>query len=177
MADPAPATGHAAGGLPQFDLAQWPGQMVWVLIVFGVLFLLFSKVFVPAVGGTITAREDRISGDVAEARRLKAEAEADAAAAAAEMEAVRARARKLALDARNEAKQAAAARRASEDARFSEVMAAAESRIGAARAEAMTHVQAIAVTTAQAMIEKLTGLGASAAEVELAMAGASGQRG
>jgi len=171
MADPAAAAGQGAGGLPQFDLAQWPGQMVWVLIVFGLLYLLFAKVFVPAVGGTITAREDRISADIAEARRLKAEAEADAAAAAGEMGAVRARAQKVASDAKDEAKQAATARQAAEDVKLGEAMARAEARIGAARAEAMTHVRAIAVATAQAMIERLTGRGATTGEVEQALVG------
>src|SRR5271154_6647820 len=83
QATTAPAD-SGAGGLPQFDLVQWPGQMVWMLIIFGALFALFAKVFVPSVGGTIAEREDRISGDVCEARRLRDEADAQAAAAAAE---------------------------------------------------------------------------------------------
>jgi F-type H+-transporting ATPase subunit b len=174
MVDTATSAGHGAGGLPQFDLAQWPGQMVWVLIVFGILFVLFAKVFVPRVGGTITAREDRISGDIAEARRLKAEAEADAVAAAGEMAAVRARAQKLAVEAKNEAKRIATARQAAEDAKLGEAMAAAETRIAAARGEAMGHVRAIAVTTAQAMIERLTGRGATVGEVEMGLAGDPG---
>jgi F-type H+-transporting ATPase subunit b len=48
-ASTAPAD-SGAGGLPQFDLAQWPGQMVWMLIIFGVMFALFARVFVPSVG-------------------------------------------------------------------------------------------------------------------------------
>src|ERR1700755_3019749 len=88
-----------AGGLPQFDLAQWPGQMVWMLIIFGVMFALFSKVFVPGIGGAIAEREDLISGDVGEARRLRDEADAQAAAAAAETAQARAQAQKLALEA------------------------------------------------------------------------------
>ena len=63
MADAASAAAgaeHASAGLPQFDLGQWPGQMVWMLIVFGVMLILFARVFVPKVGGTIAAREDKI---------------------------------------------------------------------------------------------------------------------
>jgi len=43
----AAAAGHGSGGLPQFDPSWWPGQMVWMLIIFGVMFFLFAKVFVP----------------------------------------------------------------------------------------------------------------------------------
>src|SRR5580693_414287 len=89
-----------SGGLPQFDLSQWPGQMVWMLIIFGILFLLFRFVFVPNVGGTIAAREDKIGGDIGEARRLRDEAEAQSKAAAEELAQARTRAQRLAADAK-----------------------------------------------------------------------------
>ncbi len=174
MADPATAAAaaeHGSGGLPQFDLAQWPGQMIWMLIIFGVLVFLFAKVFVPNVGGTIAARDDKIGGDIGEARRLRDEAQAQTQAAADELAAARARSQKLALDAKAAANAEAAARRAEEDARLAETLTAAEARIGAVKAEAMTHVRAIAAETAQAMVERLTGSAASAAEVERALAG------
>ena len=80
----AAAGGHAEGGLPQFDFAQWPGQILWFLIIFFAL-LLFVRFFAaPKVGGTIEAREGKIAGDIAEARRLKDEADAQAQAAAAD---------------------------------------------------------------------------------------------
>lgn len=178
MADP--ATVHAAaapdagaGGLPQFDVAQWPGQMVWVLVIFAILYGLFAKVFVPRVGGAISDREARIAGDIAEARRIRDQARADADAAAGDMAAARARAQKLAADAGTEAKAAAAARQAAEEARLAETLAAAEMRIAAARADAMVHVHAIAIETAEAMISRLTGRAAAPGEVQGALAGAS----
>ena len=86
----AAAPDAGSGGLPQFDLAKWPGQMVWMLIIFGVMLFLFAKVFVPRVGGTISEREDRIAGDIGDARRLKAQADEQAAQAAEEMTLARA---------------------------------------------------------------------------------------
>jgi len=174
MADPAATTaaaGGAASGLPQFDASQWPGQMVWVLVIFAVLYVLFSKVFVPGVGGAIAEREDRIASDIKEARRLKEEAEAQARAAAEEMEAARERAQKLAADAKAEAKSIAAKRRAEEAGWLAKGFADAEARIAAARDEAMRHVRSIAAETAEAMIERLTGAPASAVEIHAALAG------
>jgi F-type H+-transporting ATPase subunit b len=168
MADPASAPD--AGGLPQFDLAQWPGQMVWMLIIFSVLVYLFAKVFVPNVGGTIAAREDKIGGDIGDARRLRDEAAAQSKAAAEELASARARAQKVALDAKTAAGAEAAARRAEEDARLAATLAEAEARIGAVKAEAMTHVRAIAAETVGAIVERLTGAGAAAGEIERALA-------
>jgi len=175
-ADPATAAAqaaaeHGSGGLPQFDLALWPGQMVWMLIIFGVMFFLFAKVFVPRVGGAIADREDRIAGDIGRARRLKEEAEAQAAASAEETAKARAAAQKLALDAKAKALADAAAREAVEEAKLHERLAKSDAMITATRDEAMTHVAAIASDTAQAIVAKLTGAAATPEEVASALAG------
>ena len=167
MAEPTPAAG--GGGLPQFDLAQWPGQVFWMLVIFAVLYVLFSRVFIPRVAGTLDAREDKISGDIGEAKRMRDAAKADMDTAVGELALARARAQKVALDAQSEAKAAAVARQAVEEAKLAEAMAMAEARIAAARTEAMGHVRAIAVETAQAMIHRLTGAEVSSAEVERAI--------
>jgi F-type H+-transporting ATPase subunit b len=171
QASTAPAD-SGAGGLPQFDLAQWPGQMVWMLIIFGVLFILFARVFVPKVGGAIADREDRISGDFGAARKLKDEADALAAAAAAEMEQARAAAQKLAVDAKTAARADAAKREALEEAKIAETLAKSEAMLASAREAAMSHVRGIAEDAAGLIISKLTGAAASADEIKSAATGA-----
>ncbi|MEI9963720.1 MAG: hypothetical protein WDM92_02485 [Caulobacteraceae bacterium] len=175
MAD-APTTGttapaEGAGGLPQFDTAWWPGEMVWFVIIFAVVFVLMTKVFVPRLGGTITEREDRIAGDIAQARKLKEQAEAQAAAADAEIAAARASAQKMAAEAKGRVQAEAAQRQAVEEAKLGESLAAAEAQIRAARDQAMANVGAIAAETAQAIVAKLTGQAATTAEVEAALSG------
>jgi F-type H+-transporting ATPase subunit b len=175
MADPtttAAVAEKATGGLPQFDPAPWPSEIFWALLIFGVLYLVIAKVFAPAIGDTIDRREDTIAGDIGDARRARDAALADLEAAAREMAAARGRAKQLALDAQSEAKAIAAARQAEEDAKIAASLAEAEARIALARAEAMGHVRAIAVDTAQAIIQKLTGTDVTAAEVETALGAA-----
>jgi F-type H+-transporting ATPase subunit b len=166
----AAAAGGGSGGLPQFDPTWWPGQMVWMLIIFGVMFFLFAKVFVPKVGGAMADREDRISGDIGDARRLKEAADAEAAAAAAETVQARAAAQKLALDAKAKAHAEAAQREALEEAKLAETLAKAEGHIAATRDQAMTHVRDIAADTAASIIEKLTGAAATSDEIHSAAA-------
>jgi len=164
---PVPAT---ASGLPQFDLAQWPGEAVWMLFIFVVLFLLFSRVFVPRVGGTISAREDRIAGDIGDARRLKAQADEEAAAGAAETAQARARAQRLALDAKARAQAEAASAGALEEAKLAEQLAKAELQIAATRDQAMSNVRQIALEAAGSIVEKLTGTAPTAAQLSAAQA-------
>jgi F-type H+-transporting ATPase subunit b len=164
---PVPAT---ASGLPQFDLAQWPGEAVWMLAIFVVLFLLFSRVFVPRVGGTISAREDRIAGDIGDARRLKAQADEEAAAGAAETAQARARAQRLALDAKARAQAESASAGALEEAKLAEQLAKAELQIAATRDQAMSNVRQIALEAAGSIVEKLTGTAPTAAQLSAAQA-------
>lgn len=158
----------SSGGLPQFDLSQWPGEIVWALAIFLVLYLLFAFVFVPAVGGAIDKREDKISGDVGDARRLRDEAQAQADAAAAELGEARAKAHKLAAEARAQARAEAGARQAEEDVKLSALLGEAEGRIAVARGQAMREVAAIAAGAAGAIVERLTGLAPSPDEIERA---------
>jgi F-type H+-transporting ATPase subunit b len=160
---------HASGGLPQFDPAYWPGQIVWLLVIFVLLYVMLSKVVLPKVGGAIERRDGKIAGDIAEARRLKEEAEAQAAAAAAADAEVRGRAQKLAADAKAKAQAAAAASEKAEDERLGVKLEQAEASINAAREIAMGNVRTIAAETAQAIVEKLTGQAADAAEIDAAL--------
>lgn len=161
----AAAAGHAEGGLPQFDFAQWPGQIAWFLIVFFGLMLFVRFFAAPKVGGTIEAREGQIAGDIAEARRMKEEADAQAAVAQAEANQARAAAQKVAAEARAKAQAEIAARLAEEEAKLAAAGAEAEARIAKARESAMANVSGIAADTAQAIVQKLTGKAATAAEL------------
>ena len=158
-------------GLPQFDFQWWPGQIVWFLIIF-IAMLVFVRLFAaPRVGGTIDAREDKISGDIADARRLKEEAEAQAQAAAAETAQARAAAQRVAAEARAKAQAEVAAKLAVEEAKLAEKAAVAEARIGEARDAAMANVASIAGDAAGAIVGKLTGRAATAAELATAARG------
>lgn len=161
-----------SGGLPQFDFQWWPGQIVWFLIIF-IAMLVFVRVFAaPRIGDTIDAREDKISGDIADARRLKDEAEAQAQAAAAETAQARAAAQRVAAEARAKAQAEVAAKLAAEEAKLAAAGAQAEARIGKAKDAAMANVATIAGDAAGAIVGKLTGRAASAAELTAASRGA-----
>ena len=153
----AEAPGGHAPGMTQLGPTWWGGQIVWLSLIFLVLYLVLAKVLLPKVGRAIDAREGKISGDIADARRLKQEAEAQAQAGEAELAEARGKAHKTASDAKAKAAANAAERQAGEEAKLNERLATAEAEIRAARDQAMGNVDAIAVETAQAIVEKLTG--------------------
>lgn len=166
----APQGHEGGGGLPQLQFEHWGGQIVWLLLIFAVLYVVLSKVLLPRVSGAIDERGGKIAGDIADARRMKDEAEAQARAAASEVAEARAKAQKTAADAKAKASAEAAERQAKEEAVLAEKLAAAEASIQAARDQAMSQVRVVAEETAGAIVEKLTGKAASAAELKSALA-------
>ena len=157
--------------MPQFDFATWPGQIAWALVIFAGLYLVMRGRFLPRLRATMEARQERIDGDMAEARNLRDQAEGQAEVARAEAAEGRARAQRTASDAKAAAAAEAAKRNAALEAKLSTRLAAAEDRIRAARDQAMGQVAGIASDTAAVLTEKLTGQAPSDGEIERAVAG------
>ncbi len=161
---------HGEGGLPQFRFEYWGGQIVWLLLIFIILYVLLARVFVPRLRRVIDERADTIATAVEQARSVQGEAAQQKATAEAELADARTRSQRLASDARAKAAADTAAAQAAEDAKVAEKVAEAEARIRATRDAAMTNVGAIASETAAAIVAKLTGKAATAAEVKAAVA-------
>ena len=167
------APAKASGGMPQFDFAVWPGQIVWALIIFVSLYVVLSRVLLPRVRGALDARAEKISGDMDEARRLRDEAQGQAEAAAREIADARSRAQRTAADAKARAADDAKSRQGDLDADLNRKIAEAEATIRASRDQAMTNVRGIAADAVGAIAVKLTGQAASAEEVEAALTAVS----
>jgi len=61
--------------MPQLNPLDWGPQLIWLLITFGILYLLMVYVALPRIGGVIEARAARIAKDLATADSLRRETE------------------------------------------------------------------------------------------------------
>jgi F-type H+-transporting ATPase subunit b len=173
----APAETHAAteahggehGTFPPFDPTTFGSQLVWLVICFGALFLLMSRVALPRIGGILAEREGRMSGDLAEAARLKQETDAAIAAYEQALATARQNAHDIARKARDAAKAEIDADRARIEGDLQGRLEAAEAQIGEVKARAIKEVDAIAGDAAQAMVETLLGAGVGKAEIAAAV--------
>lgn len=163
--------GGGGGGLPQLEMEYWGGQIVWLLLIFGLLYILISRVFAPRLRGVLDLRAKTISDAVAAARAVQAEADAQAEAARSEVAEARAAARSTAAAAKAGVTADIARRQAEEEARVGARLAEAEAAIAQTRDAAMGQVAKIAEDTTQAILTKLTGQPAPAVEVSAALSG------
>jgi F-type H+-transporting ATPase subunit b len=142
------------------------GRLIFLAII------IFVAKAPKAIAAALDARSAKIQDDLNEAaRRVQTEADEQRRAAQSEVDEARGRAQRVALEARAKVAAEAAERQAAEDAKVNAKIAEAEASIRQARDAAMANVGAIASDTAQAIVEKLTGKPASAADIAAAMGG------
>ena len=164
---------HATGVFPPFDASTYPSQLLWLVITFGLFYLVMQKIIVPRLGGILEQRHDRIAQDLDEASRLKSEADAAVETYEKELGEARSRASVIGETAREAAKSKAAADRAAIEAELSQKLSAAEVRIGEIKAQAFAQVGTIAEETATAIVDQLIGAKAGADDIKAAVAAAS----
>jgi len=163
--------------MPQLVFADFPPQLVWLLITFVVLYVLMAKVALPRVTAVLDARAAKIGGDVKAAEKLKDEAAAALAAYEKTMADARAKANATIQEAAQKAAAAAAARQADFAAVLKERSDAAEQRIAAARAKAMGEIARVAGEATAAVVKRLIGGDAPDAAVRQAVDAAMRGRG
>ena len=159
-----PAGGHARP-FPPFDKQTFPSQLLWLTLTFVALYLLMSRIALPRIGSILDRRRARISGDLAEALRLKGESDAAIAAYEKSLADARARAQALVNDSRQrQAAEAEAARKAL-DATLNARIAEAERGIAQTKSAAMVNVRGIATEAAAAIVERLIGIAPSSPDM------------
>lgn len=150
------------GGFPPFQKDTFGSQLLWLAIFFIALYLIASKLALPRVGSIIADRRQRISGDLAEAARMKEAADAAIAAYEKGLADARVRAQAIAAETRAKVNAEAEANRKAVEADLHGKLTAAEQAIAATRTAAMANVQGIAQEAAIAIVARLTGNAPSA---------------
>jgi|TARA_B110000971_G_C19837865_1_gene421153 F-type H+-transporting ATPase subunit b len=65
----------AEAGMPQLDPTYWASQSFWLILIFTLLYLALSKMFIPKIKEGLDDRENKIKDDLDEAQELKLIAE------------------------------------------------------------------------------------------------------
>jgi F-type H+-transporting ATPase subunit b len=163
--------------MPQFDPATFSPQLFWLLVSFGVLFVAMWRYALPRLSGILEARQNRIDHDLEKAAALKE----DADKVLAEYEVALAGARDRAVAVVKQASDEMAAESARRHEAFGRELAQrtgeAETRIAAAKEEALANLKTVAAEVAVAATAKLIRVQLSPDQVQGAVEDAMRSRG
>jgi F-type H+-transporting ATPase subunit b len=145
--------------MPQLDFGNplMIAQIVWLLIIFGLLYYVLSTYALPRVESVLEERRARIAADLEAAQAAKAEADAAMTAHREATAKARAEAQAAIADALQGAQAEAQARTDALNAKLARQIEEAEARIAAARDSAMGALRQVATETAESLVSKLTG--------------------
>ncbi len=163
------AAQSGGGTFPPFDPTYFASQLLWLLITFGAFYLIMSRVVIPRLAGILESRHDRITRDLDETQRLKAEADAAEAAYEHELAEAKRNAHAIASEATEKAKQEAAGAREKVEAELAEKLSEAEARIAGIKSDAMAKVGDIAGNTTDEILKLLVGEKATKADIAKAI--------
>jgi F-type H+-transporting ATPase subunit b len=158
--------------MPQLNPLDWAPQLIWLVITFGVLYLLMKWVALPKIGSVIEMRQGRIAGDLEAADKLRRETQEAIAAYEQALAEAKARAHGIAQEARNRLKDEVAAERTTLERDLSAKSAEAEAQIHQAKVSALKEVNAVASDTAAEIVRRLIGIAPTKPEVSAAVAAA-----
>jgi F-type H+-transporting ATPase subunit b len=158
--------------MPQLNPLDWAPQLIWLVITFGVLYLLMKWVALPKIGSVIEMRQGRIAGDLEAADKLRRETQEAIAAYEQALAEAKARAHGIVQEARNRLKDEVAAERTALERDLSAKSAEAEAQIHQAKVSALKEVNAVASDTATEIVRRLIGIAPTKPEVSAAVAAA-----
>lgn len=161
-------TGAAAakeGGMPQLDTHSFAPQLVWLAIAFVALYLVMSKLAVPAISDTLAKRQAKIQSDLDAAEKANEDTRALVAAYEKSLADSREAARTVTRQQGEADAGVASAQLGQLHDRLAAQIADAEKRIAKQRDEVMAGLEQMATEIAQGAYAKLAGQPADAGQL------------
>jgi len=155
--------------MPQLNPLDWAPQLIWLLLTFGILYLLMVFVALPRIGAVIDKRAAHIASDLASADKLRRETEEAIAAYEQALAEAKQKAHAIIDEGRAKLKKKTAAKRAKLEKELAARSAEAEARIEKAKASAMKEVSAVAVDVASDIVRNLIGTAPAKGDIENAV--------
>ena len=133
------------------------GQVFWLLLFFGLTFLVVGLGMVPKIMGTVELRDQQIAGDLAAAQAARDAADSEEEAWRKRENANRADAQAVIVEAKAKAAASNAAKLAEAQTRLDAQLAEAEAGIAAARTSALAEIEDVAADAARDIVARIAG--------------------
>lgn len=163
--------------MPQLDPTHFASQIFWLVVCFGVLYLLMARIALPRVGQLLQERRDRVQNDRARAEAIHLEAQDALAAYQASLAEARAGAQAITAEAAQAAADETSQKVEALGAKLAVELSEAEARLAEQRDKAMAELRKAAREITSDAVERLTGLKPEARTVTSAVTAAAKGKG
>ncbi len=144
--------------LPQFNTTFFPSQLFWLVIFFGMLYILMARFALPRITNVLSERQRRIEEDLDRAAQLKAQTEETIRDYEQALADARSQARAILQRSQEEITHLVQSRHREVTERLAAEVKAGEESIAAAKQVVLEKVPEIAAEVAEATVTRLVDL-------------------
>jgi len=149
--------GAESGGMPQLNPEFWVSQIFWLILTFGILYIVLSKLILPKISANLELRKSQIQENIEAAEKQRRSSddklkEYDKIILKSKLEA-----KNIFRDAREKVIKDINSKKETLDKQIDEEIKKAEQEIGVLRKNAPEKISKIAIETSTQLVKKLIG--------------------
>ena len=148
---------ESEAGMPQLDPKYWMSQAFWLILIFTLLYLVLSKIFIPKIKDSIDERENKIKDDLDEAQELKNLAEQKLKEYELSIEEAKKEMQKIIFESKNKLNSEIQSKKKVFDKEIEIEIKNAEKEIEILKKNSLKNISAISEEIASKVIEQISG--------------------
>jgi F-type H+-transporting ATPase subunit b len=147
----------AEAGMPQLDPTYWASQAFWLILIFTLLYLTLSKIFIPKIKESIDDRENKIKDDLDEAQKLKLIAEEKLKEYETTIENAKKEVLKVIFDSKNQLSAEIQSKKKGIEKEIEKELKNAEKELEILKRDSLTDISTISEEMASKVVEQVSG--------------------
>ena len=144
-------------GMPQLNPEFWISQIFWLTIIFGILYVILSKIILPKISANLESRKSQISDNIEAAEKQREESETKLKEYDEIISKSKIEAKRIFAEAREKLLKDINSKKDILDKQIDGEIKKAEKEINQLKKNAPTKINKIAIETSAALIQKLIG--------------------
>ena len=149
--------GAESGGMPQLNPEFWVSQIFWLIITFGVLYVVLSKLILPKIRSNLELRKSQISDNIEAAEKQREDSESKIKEYNEIISKSKTEGKNIFNQAREKALKDINIKKDLLEKQIDDEIKKVEEEINKLRLEAPTKINKIAIETSSELIKKLIG--------------------
>ena len=149
--------GAESGGMPQLDPEFWISQIFWLILTFGILYLVLSKLILPKISANLELRKSQIQENIEAAEKQRENSESKLKEYDDIIQKSKLEAKNIFKDAREKVLKDINSKKKILDKQIDEEIKKAEQEIGVLKISAPEKINKIAIETSSEIVKKLIG--------------------
>ena len=146
-----------SGGMPQLNPEFWVSQIFWLILTFGIMYLVLSKLILPKISSNLESRKSQILENIEAAEKQREDSDAKLKEYDEMISKSKLEANNIFNQAREKAIKDISAKREVLDKQIDNEISVAEKEIATLRQNAPDKINKIAIETSSQLLQKLIG--------------------